>query len=164
MAEFETKIDDTLKNVESFRIGDLDRSPFRLIKSLLLRIKGVKNSPMARQTINEAISIAYYGMKDRNHVLVFGDSLKNVEEDLSDYDYLNRIISNYSEFDIKNLYGLSLDEFGDRTVYEQNILIKNALKLMEIKAKREEVMLKDIKDREKAMGGSINDLEEEFNG
>jgi len=160
MSDFETKIDSMLENVESNRVSDLDRSPFRLIKSLLLRVKDVNTSAEARQAINEAMNIAYYGVKNRDHILVFGDSLKNDEEDLSDYDYLNRIISNYSEFDIKNLYGLSLDEFSNKTVYEQNILIKNALKLMEIKAKREDEMLQDMKEKESRLSGSLDGIGE----
>lgn len=162
MEDFDNKIDAVIENSEINSISDLDRSPFRLIKSLLLKVKDVDNSPEARDVINQAINVAYYGLKDRDQLLVFGDSLKNEEEDLSDYDYLNRVISNYSEFDIRKLYGLSLDEYANKTVYEQSILIKNALKLMEIKSKREEEMLNDIKEQEEGLRSDLGEDDENY--
>jgi len=110
MAEFDEKIDEAFKKTVVNRVGDMDKSPFRLIKPLLLSLKGITTSPEARSALNQVMSIAYYGMKNRNHFKVFGDSVRNEEEDLSDYDYLNKIISDYSEFDIQNLYGLNLNE------------------------------------------------------
>lgn len=162
MEDFEKKIDTIMKENEITRYSDYDRSPFRLIKPLLMSIKGIKTSPEAKQAINEAINIAYYGItsEDRNKILVFGDSLKNEEEDLSDYDYLNRVILNYYEFDIKNLYHLSIDEYADKTVYHQNLLIKNAVKLMEMKSQRDADMLEDIDKSNKGVSDSIAELGE----
>ncbi len=161
MEDFDNKIDAIIEDSVINSISDLDRTPFRLIKSLLLRVKDVSSSPEARDIINQAINISYYGLKDKNQLLVFGDSVKNEEEDLSDFDYMNRVMLNYSEFDIKKLFGLSLDEFANKTIYDQNLLIKNALKLMEIKSKREEEMLKEIETENKNTRNTLDGLEGE---
>lgn len=170
MTKFEDFLESQTSSGEEIRIGDLDKSPFKLVRNLLVKITGVKDSAEARKSINEALDICYYEKnlfdKDvKNKILVFGDTLKNDEEDLVDYDYLNIIISRYSEFDIKNLYNLSFDEFGAKTPYEQNLLIKNAITLMEIKAKREAEMLREVKETEddvKRRANGIGDLDEEF--
>lgn len=120
------------------------RTPFVYVKDILKNITDVKTSSGAREAINQAYDIVMYNNYTREELTIFGDTILNEAECMADYDYHNKIMEDYCDFEIWETYHISLDTYTNYTVEYQNKLMRNFPLLLRKKVLKEEEMVKNL--------------------
>lgn len=85
---------------------------------------------------------------------VFGPVVYREEESIDNFTMLPVIIADYTKFEIKKFYNLTIKEFLSTTRYERLALINAAIDNM----KKIEQELAIMKDQQKESMGDINDI------
>jgi len=89
------------------------------------------NSPELDQIRNIIYLKTQYAPVSENAFTAYGATIKHEDENIYSYTALETTVDEYVEFDIKNLFGLNIDEFLNRSLYEKDTLIKLAIKYIE---------------------------------
>lgn len=146
-------ISDFTKQIKPSQYGTYDSLLISKIKPLLDMVKNNENNLTIRSTIEEAINFSIYlGYPNRENVAklkasknrlyatmsVYGGDAYVENEELLTYDLMRTILSNYVRYSIKDFFGLTLDEFSNKTIYDQNILISSSQEIKEQKLKEDE--------------------------
>lgn len=81
---------------------------------------------MLRDLYHKEYSVMEYDDQE----IVFGASIRRQNEQITDFLSYKIYLEEYLEFDIRKFFGLSVVEFFDLTLFEKDIIIKQAMEHM----------------------------------
>lgn len=134
------------------------RDLFAFTKAIALRITKKYPNPTSAIILADTYR-KEYGLEDKNDPAdaLVGTVLFSEQESIDDFVSYTGIIDAYIKYDIKKFYGLTIDEFTNRSRYSRDKLIEMALETMERLAKElEEAKNKIDGDNKKLTTGLSN--------
>ena len=132
------------------------------IHSIMDSVRTILTSPESAILLNDLYDREFGLANESYEDSIWGPILYRDQESVEDFISYGNLLDVYMNFDIKKFFGITIDEFLDKTRLARNILIGKAKTQMEkITAQLADIEQQNQNNYE---ADSLNNLEEEFLG
>jgi len=124
-------------------------SATKYIDDVIYLIKETMSSPTCALFLNDLYDNTYNIKYDKDIENVFGATLYRDTEDFQPFTGIDRVYNDYIVYDIKEKFGLSIDEYLAKNIYEKEILDNIAIEQIKAMSEEMENLKNDINRGEK---------------